>query len=265
MRYARLALGLVFLTLVAPLVVLALRAFTPAWVFPDVVPRSLTTRGMQTAFGSGSHVVQGLLLSLEVGTAVAVLSCLIGWPAARALGLYRFRGRRAVQILLLSPVIVPAMAAAMGLQVFFIRAGLAGTATGVVLVQLIPALPYATTILAAGFANFDADYESQARVLGAGAARRALRVTFPQLRAPLAAAALLSFLISWSDYLLALLIGAGQVQTLPIQLFAAINATDTTTAAAVALLVIVPPLLLVAASAGPLSRASTANIGRGLQ
>lgn len=265
MTRARLGIAMVFSILVAPLVVLVLRAFATSWVFPEVVPHPWTTRGFQTAFGSGSEVLHGLMLSIGIGVAVAALSCVIGWPAARAFGLYNFRGRRLVQMLFLAPVIVPTMAVAMGLQVFFIHLGLAGTATGVVLVQMIPALPYAITILAAAFANFDSDYESQARALGAGPIRRLLTVTLPQLRGPLAAAALVAFLISWSDYLLALLVGVGRVQTLPIQLFAAINATDTTAATAVALVVIVPPLLLVAAAAGPLSRASAANLGRGPQ
>lgn len=263
MTRSRWGLSLVFVVLVAPLLVLVVRAFAVSWNFPDLFPHPLTTRGFRAVFGSGSHVFDGLILSTEIGIAVSVISCAIGWPAARALGLYNFRGRRFVQMIFLAPVIVPTMAAAMGLQVFFIRAGLAGTATGVVLIQMIPALPYVITILAAAFANFDSDYESQARALGAGPMRRWWAVTLPQLRGPLAAAALFAFLISWSDYLLALLVGMGRVQTLPIQLFAAINATDTTTATAVALVVTLPPLLLVAVAAGPLSRASIANLGRG--
>lgn len=263
MTRSRWGLVVVFAVLIAPLLVLVVRAFAMSWTFPDVFPHPLATRGFQTAFGSGSHVFGGIILSTEIGVAVAVMSCVIGWPAARALGLCNFRGRRLVQMFFLAPVIVPTMAVAMGLQVFFIRAGLAGTAAGVVLIQMIPALPYVITILAAAFANFDSDYESQARALGAGPIRRWWSVTLPQLRGPLAVASVLAFLISWSDYLLALLVGMGHVQTLPIQLFAAINATDTTTAAAVATVVILPPLLLVAAAAGPLSRASIANLGRG--
>lgn len=258
-------LAVVVVVLWAPLIPLLLRAFAQSWRFPRLLPEEPTLRGLQTAFAPGGQLLHGLVLSTAIGAAVAALSCLIGWPAARALGLHRFRGRRAVQVFLLTPVIVPTMAAAMGLQIVFIRLGLAGTATGVVLVQLIPALPYATSILAAGFANLDVDYEAQARVLGAGAVRRTWAVTVPLLRAPLVAAAVFAFLISWSDYILALLIGAGRVQTLPIQLFAAVNATDTTTAAVVALTVVAPPLLLVAMAAGPLAHASQANLGRGLR
>ena len=95
---------------------------------------------------------------------------------------------------------------------FFIRYGLADTATGVVLVQLMPTVPYAATVLAAAFANLDTDYERQARALGAGPVRVLLFVTLPLLRPALLLAALFAFLISWSEYVLTLLIGGGQVR-----------------------------------------------------
>ncbi|MDI6909533.1 ABC transporter permease subunit [Nocardioides sp.] len=258
-----LPLALVLAMLWAPWVPLVLRAFTDSWRFPAVLPERMTLRGFRTIAAPDSGVFEGLVLSLEIGIAVSALACLVGWPAGRALGTYQFRGRRAVQALLLTPVIVPALAAAMGLQILFVRLGLAGSPPGVMLVQLIPAVPYATSILAAGFANLDLDYETQARVLGARGPRRLLAVTIPLMRGPLVAAAVMAFLISWSDFLLALLIGAGQVKTLPVQLFAAVTATDTTVAAAVALTMVAPALLVMAAAAGPLARLSQANLGKG--
>ena len=57
----------------------------------------------------------------------------------------------------------------LGVQVFFIRYGLADTVAGVVLVQLIPTVPYASLVMAASFASFDRDTEhALGKVLGAG-------------------------------------------------------------------------------------------------
>jgi putative spermidine/putrescine transport system permease protein len=81
--------------------------------------------------------------SLVIALSVAVLATVVGSAAGRALGLYAFPGRRAVQLLLLAPVLVPTFAVTLGIQVFFIRYGLADTVAGVVLVQLIPTVPYA--------------------------------------------------------------------------------------------------------------------------
>jgi len=82
--------------------------------------------------------------------------------------------------------------------------------------------------------------------LGAGPVRTLVFVSVPLPRPALVLAGLFCFLISWSEYVLTLLVGAGQVQTLPLLLFAAIGSSDTTAAAALGVLVVLPPLVLVA-------------------
>ena len=229
--------------LLLPLLPLVVWAVSGSWRYPDLLPPSLSSRG--AGLVTGGEVVRALGTSLGIAAAVAVLASAIGFPAGRAIGLHRFRGRRLVQFLLLAPVIVPGLAVTLGLQIFFVRYGLADTVAGVVLVQLMPTVPYAATLLGAAFANFDRDYERQARALGAGPLRTVRSVTLPLLRPALVTTALLTFLISWSEYILTLLIGGGRVTTLPLLLFAAIESSDRTAAAALGLLVIVPPVLLV--------------------
>ena len=231
--------------LLLPLLPLVVWAVSGSWRYPDLLPPGLSDRGVGLV--TGGEVVGAMGTSLGIAVAVALLASAIGFPAGRAIGLHRFRGRRLVQFLLLAPVIVPGLAVTLGLQIFFVRYGLADTVAGVVLVQLMPTVPYAATLLGAAFANFDRDYERQARALGAGPLRTVRSVTLPLLRPALVTTALLTFLISWSEYILTLLIGGGRVTTLPLLLFAAIESSDRTAAAALGLLVIVPPVLLVLA------------------
>lgn len=232
--------------LVLPLVPLVVWAFTRSWRYPAVLPSDGTLRGARLLTDPGTQTLQGLSLSLGIGFAVAVLACTIGLPAGRAIGLHRFRGRRLVQLLLLAPVFVPGLAVVMGLQVFLLRLDLAGTVLGVVLVQLVPTVPYTALLLGGAFATFDPDHERQARSLGAGPFQVLIHVTLPLMRSPLLTAATFAFLISWSEYLLTVMVGAGEVRTLPVLLFAAIGSTDTTAAAALAVLVALPPLALLA-------------------
>lgn len=255
--------GLLLTAVLLPLVPLLIWAVSGQWRYPALLPQQLSMRGWGLLVDPGSDILEGLGTSAGVAAAVAVLACLIGFPAGRAIGLYRFRGRRAVQSLLLAPVIVPGLAVTLGIQVFFVRYHLADTVLGVILVQLMPTVPYAAIILGAAFANLDIDYERQARALGAGPLRVLMFVTVPLLRPAIAVAALLTFLISWSEYVLTLLIGGGQVKTLPLLLFAAIGSSDTTSAAALALLVIAPPLLLVVIATPVLSGRSGSAVGFG--
>lgn len=242
-----------------PLLPLLIWSIAASWRYPAVVPERATDRGLGLLVSS--EVLGALATSTLIACCVAVLSCAIGLPAGRVIGLHRFRGRRALQFLLLAPVIVPGLAVTLGLQIFFVRYGLSDTMTGVVLVQLILTVPYAATILGAAFDGFDIDLESQARSLGAGPLRIIWLVTIPVIAPALLATALLTFLISWSEYILTLLIGGGQVQTLPLLLFAAIGSSDTTAAASLGLLVVAPPVILVALATRVLTRRSATLIG----
>lgn len=238
----RLLAVLVAATIITPLVPLILWAGAGTWPYPELLPVSGTTRGLKLLATRES--LNALAMSAIVATSVALLSCAIGFPAGRAIGLHRFRGRRLVQFLLLAPAIVPGLAVILGLQVFFIRWGLSETAIGVILVQLILTVPYAATILGGAFGAFDVSLEHQANVLGAGLWRTTALVTIPSLAPALMASFLLTFLISWSEYILTLLIGGGQVQTLPLLLFAAVGSSDTAAAASLGLFVAIPPVLL---------------------
>ncbi len=259
----RVLVGVLVTAALLPLVPLLIWAVAGQWRYPAVVPQQLSVRGLGQLLDPRSDILTGLGTSAFIAITVAVLACLIALPAGRAIGLYRFRGRRVVQFLLLAPVIVPGLAVTLGIQVFFVRYHLSDTVLGVVLVQLMPTVPYAAVILGAAFANLDPDYERQATALGAGPVRVLLFVTVPLLRPAITVAALLTFLISWSEYVLTLLIGGGSVKTLPLLLFAAIGSSDTTSAAALALLVVAPPLVLVVAATRLLSGRTAGVVGFG--
>ncbi len=255
----RLVVAAVVVAVLLPLLPLVLWAVAGSYRYPAVLPERLSRRGLDRVLDG--EVVGALVTSVSIASIVALLACAIGLSAGRALGLHRFRGRRLVQFLLLAPVIVPGLAVTLGLQVFFVRYGLSDSATGVVLVQLMPTVPYAAILLGAAYANLDVDFERQARSLGAGPVRTFVTVTVPLLRPALVTTALLTFLISWHEYILTLLIGGGQVTTLPLLLFSAIQSSDRTAAAALGLLVVLPPVLVVLAVARRLRGREDAWLG----
>jgi putative spermidine/putrescine transport system permease protein len=192
----------------------------------------------------------------------AVLAALLGLAAGRALGSHAFPGRRLVQLLLLAPAVVPTLAVTLGIQVFFVRYGLADSVAGVVLVHLVPTVPYVSLVMAGAFARFDDRLAEQARVLGAGPLQRLRHVVLPAVAPGLAVAALFAFLISWSEYVLTLLVGGGTVRTLPLLLVAAVGSADLPAAAALGLLLAAPPLVLVALTARVLTGPAALAAGR---
>lgn len=235
--------------LLAPLAPLVLFSVGDAYFFPQVIPDNLSLRAWETALRPGQGTWGAMVTSLVVAIAVTALSLAVSVPAGRAMGLYQFRGKRVVEFLLLAPVLVPTIAVAIGIQVMFIRFGLANTIPGVVLVHLVPTLPYVTLIVAGVFSNYEVELEEQARSLGASPVRTWWYVVLPSIRPGLVVAAFFGFLVSWSQYTLTLLIGGGEVVTLPILVFSLATGGDLALTSATALIFTIPAVALLVLNA----------------
>jgi putative spermidine/putrescine transport system permease protein len=227
-----------------PLAILAVTSVARNWYWPALAPHEWSVRSWRYLVSGSGPVGGALLTSAVFGVAVAILSVAIALPAGQALAGRTFRGRRLLVFALLLPVLVPPLAAAMGLHAVFLRIGLVDSPAGVALVHLIPAVPYATLMMAGSFANLDPGLAAQARTLGAGPVRVWTRVLLPVLWPGVAVAAAFAFLISWSQYLLTLLIGGGRVLTLPLLLVNFQRGGDDAVAGALSLVFIAPTLLL---------------------
>ena len=254
---------LILLGVILPLVPLVIWSFAHRWFFPDVLPAEWSSRAWAYVFSDSSQVGKALTNSTVVALIVTLLSVIIGLPAGRALGLHEFRGKTAVIFLILAPTIMPVIAVAMGIHVAFLRVGLSDTQLGVVLVHLVPVMPYMVLILTSAFANYDIDYEGQARTLGARPFQVLRHVTLPAIWPGLMVGSLFAFIISWSQYLLTLLIGGGEVITLPVLLFAFANSGDNSITAALSLVFIAPALMLFLFTARYLTGHNTAMGGLG--
>ncbi len=235
--------------LVLPLLPLIVWSVAHGWRFPDLLPQAWSGKAWAFAVSPASGVVQSFALTTGVAAATTLLAALIGVPAGRALGLYRFRGKALVSLVLLAPALLPGLAMVFGLHGLFLRLGLAGTIPGVILAHLIPVLPYMTLVMAAVFSRFNPDLEAQARSLGATPFQTFRCVTLPAILPGLLTGALFAFLVSWSQYLLTLAIGGGRVQTLPLLLFSFASAGRNDITGAIALLYILPGLLILAVTA----------------
>jgi putative spermidine/putrescine transport system permease protein len=253
--------GAMLLLLLSPFVPLVLASLAEGYFFPQVLPERWSTRAWRIVLDPGGRTWAALVDTVAIGVAVTVLSLAVAIPAGRVLGTRRFGGKRTVELILLAPVLVPAVAVAIGIHVVFLRLGLAGGIPGVVLAHTIPATPYVVLLSAGVFANADLELEAQARSLGAGPWRTRLHVTLPLVAPGLAVAALFGFLVSWGQYVLTLVIGGGRVVTLPILLFATASGGDTSVTAATALFHSLPAVLLLVATARVLGAQGLATFG----
>ena len=241
-------LGAWFLVPLVPLIVWAL---ADRWTWPAVLPQRWGLRGWSTfgADGMGSALVASTLL----GGAVAVGATPLGALAGRALGWHRTPRPGVVTTVLLAPVALPPFAVAMGADAVLLRTGLPAPAA-VVLLLVVFALPYTTTVYRAGYAGLDERVEEQARMLGAGPRQAFVRVTFPALRGATATAAAVAFLVGAGDYIVTVVVGGGRVVTAPVLVAASASGPGNEPTAAAYALTSVAPLALVALAAAVLAR-----------
>lgn len=258
-----LAIALLVIWLVLPMVPLAIWSFSRSWFFPDLLPSQYSTQAWTYAFSDTSGVLDSLWMTLLIAFGTTVLSVIVGVPAGRALGLYTFRGKQLIELLILAPTIVPGIAVALGIHAVFIGYGLTNSVTGVVLVHLVPTLPYMVLVMSGIFANYDIAFEEQARSLGANALQTFWHVTLPAILPGVIVGALFAFLVSWGQYILTLLIGGGRVITLPLLLFNFATSGRNDIAGAIGVLYVLPGILVLVLTARFLTGTNAAVGGFG--
>jgi putative spermidine/putrescine transport system permease protein len=136
---------------------------------------------------------------------------------------HEFRGKAAVNLLLLIPLIVPHIVIAVGYFTYFAKLHLLQTYLGVILAHTCLTSPIAFLTVLAGLKGYDRNYERAAQSLGAPPLLAFFIVTFPILRTTFLVAALLSFVHSFDETTVALFISGRDVATLPKRMFDAIR------------------------------------------
>ena len=133
--------GIFLCFILLPLAVIMIWSFARNWPWPKVFPSDFGMRGWEYFFDPSSKSIEILLFSLGLSFIVTLVALAITIPAAKALALYQFRGKKFIEILTFAPIIVPTVAVAMGIHVQFIKMGLANTFTGVVIDSPYPMYP----------------------------------------------------------------------------------------------------------------------------
>jgi putative spermidine/putrescine transport system permease protein len=230
--------------LLFPVLILILWSFAKSWAWPNLLPKEFSLRGFQSVIRSGNNMGNVLLCSICLSITVTVVTLALSIPAAKALGLFNFKGKKLVKMLVLAPLIVPTVSVSMGIHLAFIKIGLANTFLGVVLVHLLPCLPYGVRILTDVFEIIGDKMELQAKVLGAKPFQVFLHVTLPMIMPGILSAGSLIFIVSFSQYFLTFLVGGGRIMTLPLVMFPYIQGGDRVMASSYSLVFLATTLFL---------------------
>ncbi len=165
-----------------------------------------------------------LLVTIEIVFAVVALALLIGVPAAYTLARRDFRGKRALMLLFLLPLMVPPITYGIPLATVLYQVGVGGRMWGVILANLIPAAPFVILVMTPFIEQIDPNLESAARVFGASTARMFVHVLVPLLGPGILAASLLVLVRTIAMFELTFLTAGSDSQTLVVALYYAVFA-----------------------------------------
>lgn len=212
-----LLLIIVALIVLIPLFLLILWSFSGKWMFPAIWPQKITFKVFKQML-SEPNFLPAILNSFVIALAVTIITILIALPAARFFAFQKKLSQRLVEVVIYLPLILPAIAIITSSQVLFLQLRLTGTFFGIILIHTYLCLPYAMQILLESYRQLGEGYRLTAQSLGGKPWTIFWQITWPLLRPGLSTAAILVFIVSFSQYLPTFFIGGGRIVTLPLLL-----------------------------------------------
>ena len=235
-------LSLAVLLIIFPFAYLILLSFSADWRFPAVLPAYFGLQNWSTLLSSESDLLYSFISSLVISLSVAVVSTLAGFLISRAV--FYHPQKKVLTLLAYFPYILAPVVFAACLSYFFLKVGLFGNITGVIVAQFIIAFPYALLFFSSFWNEKVQQYENLVATLGGNRIQTYLKVLFPLAKGLLLICFFQTFLISWFEYGLTSIIGVGKVQTLTIKVFLFIKEANYFYGALSCCLLILPPVVL---------------------
>lgn len=208
-----------------------------------------------------NQIILALWNSLFVAVIATILSVIFGTMAAMALERHSFRGKLAMDAILYLPIVIPDIAMAIMLLLFFNFSGIGFDVWKLSVFGISLSVPYSVivghvafdvafvaVVVRARLAQMDRTLEEAAEDLYANAWQTFKRVTLPQMMPGILGGALLAFTLSLDDFVITFFTSGAGFNTLPVRVFSMIKKGVTPKINAVSTLMLAVSLLLVTIS-----------------
>lgn len=234
-----------FVAIGLPMALIGIWSVADRWGYPALLPESYTLGHWQRVL-TEAGVLAALSKSLAISTVVTILTALLAMPTAWAMARFDLPGKRALELFVLAPTIIPGIVVAVSVGQVFLVLGLAYSIPGVILVQTVGTLPFMTRLMIAAFETLPDEMLQAGRSLGAGPLALAFHIVLPLSIPGLLAGGLLTFVHSFEELDKTFVVGNPVVQTLPIKLYTYLDpySLQFPLAAIVSLILLLPVLIV---------------------
>ena len=149
------------------------------------------------------------------GTSV-FLALVIGTLAAFGFSRYPLKGNDTYLFIILTTRMLPAIVVIIPIMLMFRVTGLSGTYIGIILLYTAFNLPFTIWMMKSFFDELSLDVEDAARIDGSSDRRVFFRICLPQVLAGVAATAVFGLILTWNEFLFALILTGVETRTVPV-------------------------------------------------
>ncbi len=208
---------LVLIFTMMPIFILIMAAFNPARMF-SFPPEGFSFKWFE-AFLKSREYQSAMSVSTGVAINAVIIGLIIGVPAAFALDRYKFNGKELIHTLFLSSMTLPRIIWAIGLLQYYASIKMLGSLIGLILAHVMFVLPYVIRMVLASLSYVNRDLEVAAESLGASPRRSFFEVTIPLVMPGIIISAILGFVVSFTDVVVAAFISGTQNITFPVRIY----------------------------------------------
>lgn len=152
--------------------------------------------------------------SAQIALAAFLINLVLGTPAAFVYARYIFPGKRVTFMFLILSPLVPTIALITPIYMMLQSAGLVGSKLSIVLVHAVKALPFTVLILSIFFRKLPHELFEAAIIDGCTRFQTFLRIAVPLALAPMAATGLFAFMLSYAEFMFAMVL-SGEASSRP--------------------------------------------------
>ncbi len=213
-----LTIGFFLVNLIAMVSTVVIDSFGTSW-FKTALPPEFTLHWYTDL--TAEHDLTLLLGNTFIVALATTLTALaVGFPAAYVLARKQFRLKAPLTLLFLLPMLTPPLVYGIPVATLIIRLALGGTLFGVILINMIPIVPFVIFVLMPFIEQVDPSLESASRMLGAGRFRTFTRIVLPLVVPGLLTAGVLALVRTFAAFELTYLVATtGGSQTLAVALY----------------------------------------------
>lgn len=219
--------------------------FTPTLEnFGSVFQRSMTVGGAPEPTGFDRYFFN----SIFIASISVFLALVIGTLAAFGFSRYPLKGNDTYLFIILTTRMLPAIVVIIPVILMFRAVGLSGSYFGIIMLYTAFNLAFTIWMMKSFFDELSLDVEDAARLDGSSGFRVFFKICLPQVIAGLAATFVFGLILTWNEFLFALLLSGPDTRTVPVAMNQAVSSggrgTDWTLLASIETLFLIPVFLV---------------------